>query len=152
MEFVLHCPNIPQYGVLSIIYIPSYTLIEKNYFLFASKNQLQIASQLGKGAYVYLPLSAETSYVNLCMVCICNHRLCEFISHIVSRINYFLGDVPLVHKIFLPPLFHRFPSFEGRSLIKTSHLGLSTSTSLTLHIVQLYIFVLFPICYRKKLP
>lgn len=137
---------------LSAANIPSDIPLEKTNFSFASRRQLQMAFWLKEGAYVCLrlhktwtcagPAYAATVFVSSCVhQARCVWKLLFLCSHPSS----------LAFIISLPPFPHRSLSFERRSLLRTSHWGLTVPMSLILSIVQLWLSVLVPIYYMGKL-
>lgn len=81
--------------------------------------------------HVHCPVSAGTPYGWTCVGCVTSHSLCEFVcasallcgEHTASLVS----SSPLVLPVFASPLLLSSLNLEGRSLIPTSHLGLSVS-------------------------
>lgn len=107
-------------------------------FPFSSRLQLQVASWLGVGLYVYFNLSVRDLvwFEPVQVSCVLSHPLCVHtcICPVVSAWCSFLGafhHLCLLH--FLHLLFHTDHwSLREGFLIETSHLGLSAPKSLTL--------------------
>lgn len=106
--------------------------LKKACFPSSIRYQLQIAPWLGMGPYI----------CPLCFVCAGIFNWIEFVQTmsmppLTPWVHVYIDPVlsgkqfPWKLKTLLPPLLQKSLSFEGKDLIKTSHLGLKDPRSLT---------------------
>lgn len=75
-----------------------------------------------------------------------------FISTIISRSTVsWSHSSPLTFTISIPPFLYRLLSLNGVVILKIFYGGLNAPMSLTLYIVQFWVFVLIPSYCKKKL-
>lgn len=109
-------------------------LIWENLFNIFSRNKMEVATLLkvGNGPYSHCPCR-DFIWLELIRSCACCHVLCEFMCApaclVISRICCFIEVV--YHLLILQSFCSLFPEF-WESVIKTNHLRLSTTKSLTL--------------------
>ena len=128
--------------------IPSETPLEKTNFAFASRYQLQITFRSSMRAYVHLALSVLGPHVVwTCAGHVCVATVSEFIC---ASVLLCLEDIVSLESS---------GSYSLSISSSTRHLTLDdipfrtecSNVSQSLHIVQLWVSLLVPICFKKKL-
>lgn len=131
----------PWPGMWSIS--PASALLKEAGFPFPWRYQGQVASWLGVGVYVSLPLAGHLSGLK----CACCHSLCVNSS---THQPCWVWRPPVALTVLLSLLPHRFLSLEGRDTHVPVRAECSTISN-SQHAVHFWVCVLITIQYRRQL-